>query len=221
MAKLQQSLGPWVRVLVLFPNSLWKFHQSIWILVSSWKKKKLGCKTLWSLKPVIPCMAAHPHFCAFLGLTPASWLITSVHQACLQILSSTKAFRTSLPPCCLRHIGNCQHQCVMLLYPLLIMLLCNIVLPSHTWGLSLSTLKDLRVQLETLLQSSVASYLMSWTEGLHEVCNTDLQIFKEQIMIHSILSWHTLLPPPLPKPKGGNRSTMWDPSAEMSNGQSG
>ena len=44
--------------------------------------------------------AADLHFCAFACVTPASWLSTPVHQACLQSLSPTKLFRISLPPCC-------------------------------------------------------------------------------------------------------------------------
>ena len=172
---------------------------------------------------VIPCVTAKPHFCAFLVLAPASWLIISVQQLVCKV-SLLPSFSELASLCAgLSHIKSCQHQRVMLLHLLSIMLLSNIVLPSHTWGLSLSTLKDLRVHLETCLQSSITFYLMRWTEGLHEVCITDLQIFQEEIMIPSILSWNTLLPPSLPKSKGGNSSTMWDPSAEMnmSNGQSG
>lgn len=171
---------------------------------------------------VIPCVAAKPHFCAFLGLAPAFWMITSVCQLVCKVSLLPSLSELASLCAALSHTRSCQHQGGMLLLPLLIMLLCNIILSFYTWGLSLSTLKDSRVHPEILLQSFVVFYLMCWTERLHEVCILDLKIFKEEIMIHSILSWNTVLPLN-PQTQRWQSSTMWDPSAEMnmSNGQSG
>ena len=60
---------------------------------------------------VIPYVAANLHLSAFPCITPASQLLTLVHQACLQSLSSTKAFRISLPSCC-THILRAASCCV-------------------------------------------------------------------------------------------------------------